>query len=256
MRILEIIKRLGISGLGTGIFILSYADSLKTKAEVVEYNRLKAAGDFKAAEKIENIWNNRNTVLDIKFHTWKNLKQEETSVANQVSALNKKLANKEFTSYEREEDILFMKAHIEKKVNELIVQTEDVQQELNNLGAYYIKQSDMPGIKESDMLDPLLALIEQYKNFVSVLSPEQLVALCNIIGYYTIFSTLSSICIILLGDSIINKLDLESRFPKLARFIQIRARVTKAYLKVHVFLLFITILVYMCINIYMFYIAF
>jgi len=111
-------------------------------------------------------------------------------------------------------------------------------------------------LNQSSTFDWAWDLIEQYKEFTLTLSLEQLVALYNIIGYFMIWSALSSICLIIVGDSIIKKLNLEVKLPKLARILQTRARLTKAYLKFYVFLLFILIFINVSANIYMFVIAF
>ena len=87
------------------------------------------------------------------------------------------------------------------------------------------------------------------------LSLEQLVALYNIIGYIMICSTLFSICIILVGDYLILKLNLESKFPKFAKILKVRARVTKIYLNFYILSLFILIFINIGVNIYMFVLA-
>ena len=71
-----------------------------------------------------------------------------------------------------------------------------------------------------------------------------------------ICSTLFSICIILLSDSLINRLNLDAKWPKLAKILKVRARLNKAYLRFYIVMLIILILINLGVNIYMFIIAF
>jgi hypothetical protein len=92
----------------------------------------------------------------------------------------------------------------------------------------YLDSIDKQGL--ACALDRFSDLIDSYKQFLETLTPDQTVALVNIFGYYMIFQTLISICFIIAGDIIIEKLNLESRYPRLSKFIKARAKFRKAYL--------------------------
>lgn len=63
-----------------------------------------------------------------------------------------------------------------------------------------------PNIVKSDLSELFNNLIDNYKDFLSTLTSEQMVIVFNIIGYISLLITLNSITYILLGDQIINLL--------------------------------------------------
>ena len=98
--------------------------------------------------------------------------------------------------------------------------------------------------------------MEQYREFVMSLQLEQMVALYNIIGYFALISTLFSICLIFVGDSLIKRFQIDGKNPKLAIIVKYITRVNKVSLKFYVFMLFLIILINIGVNAYMFIIAF
>jgi hypothetical protein len=104
---------------------------------------------------------------------------------------------------------------------------------------------------KSDMFSYLNDLLDIYRNFTYQLDLPQLVALVNIIGYVTILSTLFSITILLIGDYLIDKLKLEIKYPKLARFIRLKQTLNKGYLIFYLTFLYIISVAFIIGNIYM-----
>ena len=66
---------------------------------------------------------------------------------------------------------------------------------------------------------------------MDTLTVDQTIALFNIIGYYMLLQTSFSI---IAGDSLVEKFKLETRFPKLSKFIKIRAKLRRASLWMNV----------------------
>lgn len=108
-----------------------------------------------------------------------------------------------------------------------------------------------PEIKKSDALDWLWDLIEKYKQFIDTLSPDELVALFNIIGYSMILDTLISICLILAGNILIERLNLKAKYPRFSKILEARSKLSKASLWIYVIILFSLILIFMGVNFYM-----
>lgn len=117
------------------------------------------------------------------------------------------------------------KLHIEVK-NKIIeelksINTErkEVTNEIKNIIDEIEKKSDI-----SEYFFNLLPRQEQYRNFVNTLEVDQLVALINVFGYYMILITLINISVILVGDYLIERLNLDTRFPKLFKIIKLKQK--------------------------------
>ena len=99
-------------------------------------------------------------------------------------------------------------------------------------------------------------MIENYRLFLSTLNLDQIVAVLNIIGHFMVLSAVTSITIILAGNYLINILNLEVKFPKLAFWIKTREKLTKTYLWLHVLFLFIILFINIGTNLYVFFISY
>jgi hypothetical protein len=95
-------------------------------------------------------------------------------------------------------------------------------------------------------------MIENYRLFLSTLHLDQIVAVLNIIGHFMVLNAVSSITIILAGNYLIKKFNLEVKYPKLAFFIKTREKLTKAYLWLHVVFLFSILVINIGVNLYIF----
>jgi hypothetical protein len=109
-----------------------------------------------------------------------------------------------------------------------------------------------PNIVKSDLSELFNNFIDNFRNFLSTLTSEQLVIVFNITGYIMLLTTLNSITSILLGDQLINWLKLEIKYPKLAKFIKFKQILNKHSLRFNIVLFYIFILTLISINIYMF----
>lgn len=123
-------------------------------------------------------------------------------------------------------------------------------QDLNNTERLQIRELNehLDQLKKQDSLGWLWDIIENFREYLSTLSQDQIVAVINLIGYFIILNTLIVICLILAGDKIIQRLNLEVKFPKIAILIKARAKFSKAYLTFQVFLLFALIFLYIGLN--------
>lgn len=134
-----------------------------------------------------------------------------------------------------------------------LTRTLDRKTELVNKVSDEVKNINDTFTKKKDLFGFIDDFIVWYKEFLSNISVEQLGCLSNIIGFSIIFMALNSIIIIYFGNNIINSLNLESKYPKLAKFIQIRRKILDKYIKFHIVYIYVTSIVFICINIYMFF---
>lgn len=108
-------------------------------------------------------------------------------------------------------------------------------------------------ITKSDLSELFNNLIENYRFFLSTLSSEQIVIVFNIIGYIALMSSLTTLVSLLIGDQIIKSLNLETKYPKLAKYIQLKQTVNKYSLRFYIVLFYIELLILISVNIFMFF---
>ena len=137
-------------------------------------------------------------------------------------------------------------------------QSEDI---LNNWFNYYSKELDNyqniknkyitelqevidSAVKKSDISDWFSDFIEKYRRrrFLNNLSLDQIVALFNIICDIMVLMALTSISILLIGDYLIKNFNLESKYPRLYKYIKFRENLNKYYLKFYIILLYVIII--------------
>ena len=80
------------------------------------------------------------------------------------------------------------------------------------------------------------------QNFLDSLSKEELLAFSGLLLNSLVLSYVVSIILVLYGDYLIKRFDLENKYPKLAKFIQLRRKLQNYYLKVCFVWIFIGIL--------------
>jgi hypothetical protein len=95
---------------------------------------------------------------------------------------------------------------------------------------------------KSQYLDSLQSIIDGF-NY------EQNLAMSNILGSMFIIFSLISIISIFYGEKLIIFFDLENRFPKIAKFIQIRRKFQQYYLLMNISLIIIVLLLIIYVNI-------
>ena len=119
-----------------------------------------------------------------------------------------------------------------------------VTDQVKNINDYFTK-NDLSGIIQD--------FINWYKEFLSNLSVEQLGCLANGIGFSIIISAVNALALTHYGNKIINYFNLETKFPKLAKFIQIRSKLSDKFIKFQILYIYLTSIVMLVINIYMFF---
>lgn len=90
---------------------------------------------------------------------------------------------------------------------------------------------------------------DSLQNFFDGFNYEQNLAMANIFGSMFIMSTLFSIISIFYGEKLITYFDLENKFPKIAKFIQIRRKFQQYYLLINIALIIIVLLLIIYVNI-------
>jgi hypothetical protein len=241
MKLRELIKKWLVPGLGSYFavdgFIKNNFPCQRLDTDIRNYDQIcKALETAKNQEKIkyedqkyllvaqrlkyENICNNiraRNLRVN-------ELESQKDGLWNHISNLDSKIYNKQYGPGESKDSVLNMLKFKKLEFEKLNSKYAGSKIELEK----YLDSIDKQGI-----FDRYYDLIDSYKQFLETLTADQTVALVNIFGYYMIWrspQTLISICIIIAGDALIEKLNLDSRYPRLSKFIKARAKFRKAYL--------------------------
>jgi hypothetical protein len=115
-----------------------------------------------------------------------------------------------------------------------------------------LSNTNDPDILKSDLSELFNNFIDNYRDFLSTLSSEQMVIVFNIIGYFTLLMILTSITTLLIGDQLINILKLETKYPKIAKYIKFKQTLNKYYLRFYIVLFYILLFILISVNIFFF----
>lgn len=131
-----------------------------------------------------------------------------------------------------------------------VIKQNAATEEMNNLSGYNdldITKSDL-----SELFNHLTDFIDGYREYITTCSSEQLVILFNLCGYSLLFMLLNSITFLLIGDQLINYFELESKYPKLAKYIQFQLTLRKYSLRFYIVSFYLTLIGLISVNLFMF----
>ena len=97
-------------------------------------------------------------------------------------------------------------------------------------------------------------MLDLFKDFVNTLHADQIVALINLLGW-DIISHLFNIFTILFSEYLIKQFNLETKFPKFSKWINLRRKISYHLIYWFVFWLIIFILVMVSCDIYIIFFA-
>ena len=112
---------------------------------------------------------------------------------------------------------------------------------------------DLNYISENSIYSSIQDFINQYNQFLSTLTPEQLACLFNSLSLILITFNINSILAIFFGNKLIIYLKIEERFPKIQKWIEYRRQFRNYFLIYNFFIIYLVIFLTICINILMFF---
>jgi hypothetical protein len=179
------------------------------------------------------------------IENFKNMKHTSELLKTKLEHLN----NEDLSSDVKET----MTNEISKMIEELGVktnsQTELINKATNALDEYI--KSTFSGGSSSKFFDDFW---DKLNNFISNATAEQLGAVGHISMSFVVLLCLSSLVTVFYGDTLILKFKLEERFPRLAKFIQLRRKFQQYYffwnVFIIVFILFFVIYINICVLYY------
>jgi hypothetical protein len=113
-------------------------------------------------------------------------------------------------------------------VVELINQAREGGKTINEIIDLVSKRNNF--ISDSSFINTFKKLLEDWNNFISSLSIEQLGALAHFLATFLVLWCVFSIAIIVYSDILIKYFKLEEKYPKIAKFIKIRRMFQQFYL--------------------------
>ena len=257
MKITELLKKYFFPGLIGALIIdifnrqiINYNKELlelklKSEQELLE---LKLKSEQEIKEWLDNIQVETENQSELhneiisKASDFSNIENEIEKITNKLNDINGNLETQNLQPEETVEQLINLKKLYFQKLNELNNEKDkqiiDIKDIIDNLD-------------KSDISQLFKEFIEKYQNIIENLNLEQLVAVFNIIGDFMFLMTLTTICTILIGDILIDKLNLDIKFPKLAKYIKIKKNLNKHYLIFYIILFYILIIVFIICNIYM-----
>jgi hypothetical protein len=119
---------------------------------------------------------------------------------------------------------------------------------LSILGSVFLD----PETLKSDFSEFFINLADTCRDFINILSSEQMVILFNLCGYIILILILTSITSLLIGQDLINYFQLEFKYPKLAKYIKFQLTLRKYYLRFYIVYFYVSILILISVNIFMF----
>jgi hypothetical protein len=207
----------------------------------------------KQETKYEELNNKYTSLLEnnvSRLETEREILEESNNLRKDVEVLDQKLRSS--LEIRRELQNKSSENNGDSIINDKIQEVENTNVEIHNMyesvntkfDSFINKVNTLLNNSEnkSQYLDSLQSIIDGF-NY------EQNLAMSNILGSMFIIFSLISIISIFYGDKLIRFFDLENRFPKLAKFIQIRRKFQQYYLLMNISLIIIILLLIIYVNI-------
>ena len=185
-----------------------------------------------------------------KLERQKDILEESQLLQKDVELLGSKLRK----SKEMESDLRnsILEDNNESIINERIPEVIKTSEEINEIYESVNNKLDLFLNKINTFLnnsDNKSQYLDSLQNFFDSLNYQQNLAIVHISGSLFILITLINIISIFYGEKLIIFFDLENKFPKIAKFIQLRRKFQHYYLLINIALIFIVLIIIIFINI-------
>lgn len=213
-----------IVGGATVITYKSYLDSLNDKENQKSLTEAQNNATNEINKKLEGVIeeNTKNKLTALKLQ----IDENKFNIKKEINSLNK-------TSPENKTSFEYHQIELDKHFKK----GDDLWNELKNT----IDKSKSKFIDNDDLID-------SYKEFISELDSEQLCNLMSISTSLFILICLYDILIINFGNEIIDYFKLDLKFPKIAKIINLRKKVTRFSIFINYLLIFLAVIFIIYIN--------
>jgi hypothetical protein len=138
--------------------------------------------------------------------------------------------------------------------NSVLDQLNDVNQTFQNsnneLNSFLKIIEKYINSKNNNFSNSFTNLFTDLYNIIETMTVEQNLAFITISGSFFILLTMFSIISVFYGDYLIIKLNLEKKFPRLAKIIQLRRKFQQFYLLSNIFIIILILLIIITFNIH------
>jgi hypothetical protein len=230
-----------------------------TSFSLVIYNTIRTNKTILLEEKInkqetkyEELSNKYTSLLENnvnKLETEIEILEESNNLRRDVEVLDTKLRR----SLEIKKDLQNKYSeNIDSTINDKIQEVENTDVEIHNMYESVNNKFDSFINKINTLMTNSgnkSQYLESLQSFFDGFNYEQNLAMSNILGSMFIIFSLFTIISIFYGEMLITYFDLENRFPKVAKFIQIRRKFQQYYLLINIGLIIIVLLLIIYVNI-------
>jgi len=214
--------------------------------ELTEINNMNKEQLIKLQQQLQaekHISSDLRVILEASSTRIEELDHEISKVKSALNNIDLQLKTKNFNIGENIETLKNKQRYYSDELNNLIVKKDsNVNELLEKINS---------NVNKSDISSFLSDMIEKFQSILSHLTLEQMVALFNIFGFIIVLITLINITTILIGDYLIEKLKLESNFPKVSKYIKFKQTLNKGYLTFYIVLFYVITILFILCNIYM-----
>ena len=231
-----------IAGGGTLLAYQSWFDNQKGKALAAEQAKILS----EMRQSLEGVKTDINNVVDENVRN--NLLSKNSKISEEIQNMN--LAHKKFQEHIHNvkqgnfnvDDAEALKSSFDHYNKEMLGLFNNLNQRVEDLNN---------AIKPTKFLgdNSIYELIDQYKEYLSTLSTYELCILMDILMISFIFACLTTILFSFYGNYFIEKLSLETKFPKLSKFIQIRVKLQHFYIITNFIYIFLALIFLAYVNI-------
>ena len=211
--------------------IQSYKNDFQSQINSLTSHRERLENRYKEYGNINNPsdYDSKTLMSDVKYRVdcmWR----EMTNLNNRTSELLDRLDNPSETSLDKGQENTL--DNIDK------IQDDNSIDQINNF------MSNFPSLSD------LGKLLENWNSFLNTLTLQELGAVAHFISSLFVLICLINIIMVIYGDFMIRLLKLETRFPKIAKIIQLRRQFQLYYMLIYFIPAILTLLAVMAINAY------
>ncbi len=192
---------------------------------------------------------NNNVLEDIRKQKVAFSEAEKVALASKVKESMGKAEHQAVISRHAEAADTHMKAVEAYSAEPSVYNTEELKKAQTKVQSAW---EEVKKISESDISGFFTFLYNSYTEYILTLTSDKIVCLSNIILEWFLLTSFLTILSIMLSEQIINKITWLEKFPKILYLLNLRAKVNKTLIKVHMFGHLFLLICGLISNIYMF----
>ena len=247
MTIKELSKRLSnaAAGIATWVTLKSYLDSnnnsinqkkMQDKINNIEERVTEVQNTLNDLKNNNSIYSDKISNLTESLKNYINRLQESVKKTNEIS---NELKNNNLNKEQIEQHL----NNINNCINDTSSNLDKTKSILDQLGNFSDKFNNI-----SNSNNFVSDILNDYKEYLSTLTVIEQGALGHLLASIFLFLCLTNIMSIIYGDLLIRYLKLEEKFPKLAKYIQLRRKFQQYYLFLNFILIISTLLLIFYVN--------